>query len=313
MEPAPESNPINPSPSSWQITPERAFHAERPLCIGILNITPDSFADGGAYNTISAACDRAQSMIDQGADALDIGGESTRPGASRVDADEQIRRVVPIIESIRNHGINVPITIDTTRADVARAALDAGADAINDVSGATDDAAILDLASQRHCGLILMHRVVAPEQDQYSDQYALPPMVGDSVDEVVRSLSAGAARAMNAGVAPRAIMIDPGLGFGKTVEQNLALIRNTSKLTKLGYPVLSALSKKSFVGRISLGRDSDPSERLWGTIALSVLHLSAGARYFRVHDVGPHRQALDAAWANLKSSYSQDENNDLTG
>lgn len=273
---------------------------DRPLCIGILNITPDSFADGGEYNTIGGACDRAQSMIDQGADALDIGGESTRPGAGRIHVDEQIRRVVPIIESIRKKGITVPITIDTTRASVAIAALDAGADAINDVSGATEDESMLTLASQRRCGLILMHRVVSPEHDQYSDQYTQPPVDCDIVDEVEHALKASAQRAIDAGVDPRVILIDPGLGFGKSVEQNLKLIHQTGRLVALGYPVLSALSRKSFVGRVSLGRDSDPSERLWGTIALSILHLNAGARYFRVHDVGPHRQALDAAWSILK-------------
>ncbi|MBL4590666.1 MAG: dihydropteroate synthase [Phycisphaerales bacterium] len=288
-------------PSTWQITSARAVHTDRPCLLAILNTTPDSFSDGGQLDTIKSVVQRAQSAIDEGADILDIGGESTRPGAARIDSNEQIRRVVPAIKGIREQGITAPITIDTTRYTVAQAALDAGADAINDVSAGTEDSSMLQLACDRGCGIILMHRLCPPEQDQYSDQYREQPMYTDVVDEVHRYLDERCHAALAAGIGAQQIMIDPGLGFGKSVEQNLALINRTGELCSLGYPVLSGLSRKSFVGRISLGRDSKPSERIEGSIACSVVHLMRGARFFRVHDVAEHRKALDAAWAAGKS------------
>ncbi len=286
----------------WQIHPQRTILADRPLCIGILNITPDSFADGGVLDSVSAAVDRAKAIVDEGGDGLDIGGESTRPGAERVSVEEQIGRVVPVIEGIRKAGIVLPITIDTTRAAVASAGLDAGGDAINDVSAGAEDDGMLALAATRGCGIILMHRAVEPGEDRYSDEYEhrpykQRPIEGDIVAHVVEGLKARRDAAVSAGIDPGCIVLDPGLGFGKDVGQNLALIRGTGALVGLGHPVMSALSRKSFVGRVSLGRDSDPSERLAGTVGLSALHLMMGALVFRVHDVGVHRQALDAAWA----------------
>lgn len=283
----------------WTLNHERAIHLDRPFLIGVLNITPDSFSDGGAYNSPEQAADRAKRMRDEGADALDIGGESTRPGAERVNACDQITRVVPVIKAIRSAGVSLPITIDTTLAEVARAALDAGADAINDVSAGLEDNAMFALAAERCCGLILMHRERPPEHDQYSDQYAKSPVRGSVTRRVIDSLRNVRDHAIAAGVLRRCIMLDPGLGFGKDVDQNLELIQTTPELVALGHPILSALSRKSFVGRISLNRDSSPKERLEGTLACSVLHLVRGARAFRVHDVGPHRAALDAAWKVL--------------
>ena len=281
----------------WKLSSQRAIHLDRPFLMGILNITPDSFADGGDYNTPELAADRAQRMQDDGADLLDIGGESTRPGAQRISVKEQIDRVVPVISTIRKAGVGLPITIDTTRSQVARAALDAGADAINDVSAGTEDSGMMRLAAEAGCGLILMHRELPPGEDQYSDQYTKAPVEGSITARVVESLRTAMETAVAAGVDPTSIMLDPGLGFGKDVEQNMELIRWTPELLGLGRPVLSALSRKSFVGRVGLGRDSDPSERLSATLALSALHLNSGARCFRVHDVAEHRQALDAAWA----------------
>lgn len=285
----------------WAVNHERAIHLDRPFLIGILNMTPDSFSDGGNYNTPAQALDRAKLMLDEGADALDIGGESTRPGATRITPDDQIARVVPVISAIRAAGLNIPITIDTTRAPVARAALDAGADAINDVSAAQEDGDMLALAAERACGLILMHRERPPEHDRFSDQYTRPPVQGPITQRVIEALRASRDRAIDAGVPKGSIMLDPGLGFGKDVEQNLELITNTPQLVALGHPVLSALSRKSFVGRISLNRDSDPDERLAGTLACSVLHLANGAGAYRVHDVAEHRAALDAAWRVLRA------------
>ncbi len=267
--------------------------------MGILNITPDSFSDGGDYNTPALALQRARCMIDEGADLLDIGGESTRPGAQRISEHEQISRVVPVIRAIRAASIELPISIDTTRASVAQAALEAGADIINDVSAGSEDESILALAAQKRCGLILMHRERPPERDRFSDQYALAPVTGSVTRRVVGALHEALLCANRAGVASDSVMLDPGLGFGKDVTQNLELIETTPEQLALGRPVLSALSRKSFVGRVGLGRDSDPSERLPATLALSVMHLQRGARVFRVHDVAAHRQALDAAWSLL--------------
>ncbi len=270
--------------------------------MGILNCTPDSFSDGGDLDSLDAIVQRAHIADREGADLLDIGGESTRPGAKRVDADEQIRRVIPAIQAIRDAGIVLPITIDTTKHRVASAALDAGADAINDVSAGTEDNSMLDLAADRRCGILLMHRLAPPPADRYSDQYEIAPAYDDVVNDVCKYLGMRATAAVGKGIETSAIMIDPGLGFGKSVEQNLALIGRTGELCALGYPVLSAASRKSFVGRIALGRDSAPSERLEGSLACSILHLHAGARFFRVHDIGAHRRALDAAWAIMQSA-----------
>jgi dihydropteroate synthase len=270
--------------------------------LAILNITPDSFADGGRLPTPAHAADAARRAADHGADALDLGAESTRPGAARVPPDEQIRRLIPAIEAIRAAGIDLPMTVDTTLAPVARAALDAGADAINDVAAGSEDDAMLALAAERACAIVLMHRLAPPTADRYSDRYDTPPAYPAGVVPAVRAfLAERAAAARAAGVPADRILLDPGLGFGKSVEQNLELLNATPDLLALGHPVLSALSRKSFVGRLGLARDSDPAERLPATLALSVLHLHAGARVFRVHDVAEHRQALDAAWAALRA------------
>lgn len=266
----------------------------------ILNLTPDSFSDGGRLPTPAHAADAARRAADEGADTLDLGAESTRPGADRVPPDEQSRRLLPAIQAIRAAGICLPITVDTTRAAVARAALDAGADAINDVAAGEEDDAILALAAERRCGLILMHRLRPPGQDRLSDRHEHPPEYPQGVVSAVATYLYSRVRAaLRAGVPAPGLITDPGLGFGKSVEQNLDLLRATPTLLALGCPVLSALSRKSFTGRIGLNRDSDPSERLPATLALSVLHLQTGARLFRVHDTAAHRQALDAAWACL--------------
>lgn len=282
----------------WRLNHARAVHLDRPRLLAILNITPDSFADGGRLPTPAHAADAARRAADQGADALDLGAESTRPGAARVPAEEQIRRLIPAIEAVRAAGIHLPITVDTTLAPVARAALNAGTDAINDVAAGTEDDAMLALAAERACAIILMHRLAPPTADRYSDRYQSPPEYPNGVVPTVRAfLAERAAAARAAGIPADRILLDPGLGFGKSVAQNLELLRATPDLINLGHPVLSALSRKSFVGRLGLNRDSDPAERLPATLALSVLHLHAGARLFRVHDIPEHRQALDAAWA----------------
>jgi dihydropteroate synthase len=252
--------------------------------------------------TPTAALASATRAIADGASMLDIGGESTRPGAARVDEPEQIARVVPAIRLIRAAHPDVPISVDSTRVSVAAAALEAGADAVNDVSAGEEDSGMLALVASRGAGIILMHRLTAPEHDFYSDQYSAEPRYtshqldasGGVVDAVHQYLASRLEAARSAGIQPGSIVLDPGLGFGKTVVQNMELIRGTALLRALGRPVLSGLSRKSFVGRLGLGRDSVPAERLAPTLALSVVHCLAGARLFRVHDVREHVEALNA-------------------
>ena len=267
--------------------------------MGILNATPDSFSDGGLHLDPGRAAHAAARMVEHGADLLDVGGESTRPGSRAVPEDEQIARVVPVLGAIRGAGIDTPITIDTTRAAVAAAALDAGADAINDVSGGTDDPAILRLAAERGRGVILMHRLRAPEHDSYSDRYAAPPTYTDAVRDVAAELGRRRDAALHAGVRSDSIVLDPGLGFGKSVDDNLRLIAGTRSLLALGCPLLGAASRKSFAGRVSVEPGADPpppTERVFGSIALSLAQFRLGVRLFRVHDVREHAQALRAAW-----------------
>ncbi|MFG0304668.1 MAG: dihydropteroate synthase [Phycisphaerales bacterium JB040] len=278
--------------TAWGIGPGRTLPLDRPRVMTVLNVTPDSFSDGGRLTSPAVVVGAALRALEDGADLLDVGGESTRPGAERVPVLEQIRRVVPAIEAIRAAGVGLPISVDTTRAEVARAALDAGADIINDVAAGLEDEGVLALAARRGCGLILMHRRLPPGEDSYSDAYASPPSDADVVATVAGFLGDRLGAALAAGVAPEAVVLDPGLGFGKSVEQNLELIAGTPRLLALGRPVLSAASRKSFVGRASLGRDSEPGERLAGSLAVTAAHFQAGARLFRVHDTRPHVEAL---------------------
>ncbi|MEO0484185.1 MAG: dihydropteroate synthase [Planctomycetota bacterium] len=305
MSEGPATTPHSTTP--WALRPGRSLALDRPRVMAIINSTPDSFSDGGLALDPEHAAARAHQAVAEGADLLDIGGESTKPGSARVNIPDQIARVVPAIRAIRDAGIDAPITIDTTRAAVAESALDAGADAINDVSGGTEDPQMLPLAAERRVGVILMHRLRTPEADSYSDQYKRPPDYPGGVVHAVRTALAERFRAATAaGIAPEAVVLDPGLGFGKTVEQNLALIHGTPDLVTLGRPLLGAASRKSFVARVQdpeLDPDRDPArpapptDRLEGSLALAVVQLTLGIRLFRVHDVRAHRRTLDAAFA----------------
>lgn len=291
-------------PASWRLANGRSVALDRPRMIAVLNLTDDSFYSGSRVDgdRVVAAALRA---VAEGADAVEVGAESTRPGASRVPEAEQIARVRPALAALRlERGLDAtPLSVDTTLEAVARSALDAGADAVNDVSAGMESGdGTLRAAAALGAGVVLMHRLTTPERDRYSDRYDTPPKYADVVAEVGAFLSARASAALAAGATPGSIVIDPGLGFGKTVEQNMELIGRTRELVALGYPVMSALSRKSFVGRVSLGRESTPDERLAGTLALSVSHLDRGATIFRVHDVREHREALDAAWAVRRSA-----------
>ncbi len=278
----------------WQVGPKRTLRLDQAQLIGVLNVTPDSFSDGDAHATVTAAVDHAALMLDQGACVIDVGGESTRPGAGRVEAAEQIDRTARVVEALRRRSDTL-ISIDTTLAAVAEAALDAGADVINDVSAGTEDDGIFTLASQRGCGLILMHRRVPPDQDVYSDRYIEQPEYADVVAAVGDWLARRCRVAEDRGVDPAAIVIDPGLGFGKSVEQNFELIRRVDEFVATGRPVLGAASRKSFIGAVT--GVTEPARRDAGSATVSVLQWMAGVRLFRVHDVAAHRQAIAVAAA----------------
>lgn len=285
----------------WRLAPGRELRLDVPRVMGILNVTPDSFSDGGEHARVEDALAAAARMVGEGADVIDIGGESTRPGAARVGAVEQIRRVAPVIRGIRSQGVAHPgrvlVTVDTTLSEVAGAAIDAGADAINDVSAGTEDDAMLALAAERGVGIVLMHRLRALGVDVYSHQHAQPPAYeGGVVESVKRYLSERARAALAAGIAREAIVLDPGLGFGKSVAQNLELVDRTGEIAALGFPVLSGLSRKSFTAVYGgMGTDAPARERVRPTLELSVRHLRVGASIFRVHDVREHVAALRAA------------------
>jgi dihydropteroate synthase len=260
---------------------------ERPVILGILNVTPDSFSDGGELSSPGAALDRAARFVAAGADILDVGGESTRPGAIRVPTEQQIERVVPVVELLSSR-FDVPLSIDTRDAGVARAAIAAGASIVNDVSG-LGDPRMTGVVREFGAGLILMHMRGEPASMQEHAQY------GDVVAEVSTELRASLTAAVDAGVDPHAIVVDPGIGFAKTAAHNLAILARLHALSDLGRPILVGPSRKAFIGLLSGG--VPPGERLAGTIAACVAALLGDARLFRVHDVAPIRQALDVAYA----------------
>ena len=269
-----------------------SHRTRRAIVMGILNVTPDSFSDGGRFDDPSAAADQARRMIEEGADVIDIGAESTRPGSERVPADEQIRRLQPILGEVA--GTGVIVSVDTTSAAVAEAALDAGAAIINDVAAGRDDPRMLPLAAERRCPVVLMHMLGEPSSMQADPQY------GDVVAEVRDFLLQRLAAAESAGVARRRCIVDPGIGFGKKLAHNLALIAHLGALADLGVPVLLGPSRKRVIGELSDQPDVD--ERLGGTIAACLAGRMRGATIFRVHDVAPVRQALIVADAVARAS-----------
>lgn len=249
-----------------------------PLVMGVLNVTPDSFSDGGKFASADAAVEHAFEMAQAGADLIDIGGESTRPGSDPVDDDEQIRRVIPVIQSIQKQ---LPITLstDTTRASVAEAALDAGAHLVNDISAGRDDPAMFPLVARKRVPVILMHMLDRPKTMQHAPQY------DDVTAEVAGFLNERIIDAGIHGIETERILIDPGIGFGKTLDHNLQLLRRLMELSVLARPMVVGTSRKSFIGRIT-GED-EPSARLFGTAASVAWSIANGASIVRVHDVEP--------------------------
>lgn len=261
----------------WQ-TSRRQITLERPLVMGILNVTPDSFSDGGAFASVDSALMRAEAMVEEGAAIIDIGGESTRPGSVRIDADEEIRRVVPIIEAIGKR-FDVPISIDTSKSEVATESINAGAEIVNDISGLRWDERIADLAAESGAGLVLMH-----SRGTFETMHSQPP-VSDIMREVSAGLSDSIKVARDRGVHDTQIVLDIGIGFGKTLDQNLELLSNLDRIADefKGYPILSGTSRKSFIGKIL--DDAPPSERLGGSLATAIVAVQKGAKIIRVHDV----------------------------
>lgn len=259
--------------------------SDRPLIMGILNVTPDSFSDGGRYAAPERAFLRAREMAEEGADIIDIGGESTRPGSEAVSAKEELRRVMPVIERLAADG-TVPISIDTCKAEVADEALDAGTAIVNDISGLRHDPAMADVIARHGASVVIMHMQGTPRTMQVN------PVYDDVVEDVKAFLRERAAVAREAGI--RQVMIDPGIGFGKTVEHNLEILRRLEEFTELGCPILVGPSRKSFIGALL---DLPVDERVEGTAAAVAIAVQKGASIVRVHDVKAMRRVATVARA----------------
>jgi len=282
------------STHAWKLR-DATIALDRPILLGVLNVTPDSFSDGGEYGSVDRALARVAEMIAEGVDLIDVGGESTRPQrATPVSTDEERDRVVPVIRAILAEHPAALISVDTVKANVAAAALDAGAHAINDVSGFRLDAGMAAVCATAKAGVVLMHSrgsvstMGTYEHAVYGD---------DPVGEMVAELAEAQRRALDAGIAPESLVLDPGIGFAKRSEHSLSAIARLDRFLSLGAPVLVGASRKRFIGEIT--GVSEPARREYGTVGAHVAALSRGARLFRVHDVRAHREALDVAWRAL--------------
>ncbi len=265
--------------------------SHRTLVMGILNITPDSFSDGGQYNQVNAAIEHALQMKSDGADIIDIGGESTRPGASPVSLEEEIKRVIPVVEALKKK-VDIPLSIDTVKPEVARLALEAGATLINDISAGGTDTLMAEVVAKHKAWVCLMHMQGEPRTMQANPHY------DDVVMEVREFLSDRASQFIKSGVLSDKIILDPGIGFGKTVEHNLTLLAQLDSFVSLGFPILVGLSRKSFLGKLT-GIDN-PAERLLPGIAANTVSVWNGAKIVRVHNVKETVTALKVADALLR-------------
>jgi dihydropteroate synthase len=280
-------------PSANPTTPVRALDfrgrrlaLDRPRVMGILNLTPDSFYDGGRYNRRDAALARAEALAEEGADLLDLGAASTRPGAALPTEAEELARLLPVLDLVRR-AVELPLTVDTFRPGVARAAADRGADGLNDVTGLRESPALAQIAAEHELAIILMHMRGTPTTMQQDTHY------DDLVGEVRDYLAGAVDRARKAGVPADRIVVDPGIGFGKSAAGNLVLLRRLGDFAALGYPVLVGASRKSFIGKLLGGLD--PEERLEGSLAAAVAAVLAGADLLRVHDVRATGRAVKLA------------------
>lgn len=280
----------NPLTIALQIRDSHFQWGNRTYIMGILNRTPDSFSDGGQFISLDNALHQAENIIAAGADLLDIGGQSTRPGAFTISLAEELERTIPLIQQIRSHS-PIPISIDTTRSEVAQAAIAAGADLVNDVSGGTFDAEMLATIAQLQVPVILMHLRGTPATMQQLTHYQ------DLIGEIISFFQQQIQTALSLGIAPHRIILDPGIGFAKTAEQSLELLQQLGQFRELGFPLLVGPSRKSFIGHIL--QQPDPQKRIWGTAATCCAAISGGADILRVHDVTEMTQVCqmaDAIW-----------------
>jgi len=263
---------------------------ERTLVMGVLNVTPDSFSDGGLYLQVDAAIERANKLEAAGADIVDVGGESTKPGSTGISVEEEMRRILPVLESLRGR-LRIPISVDTSRAEVAAAAVNLGAEIVNDVTALRRDPPLAAVASKHKLSLILMHMRGEPRTMQKG------PFARDVVRDVVSGLRGAVAKARQAGIPKSRIVLDPGFGFGKSYEQNYELLSRMPELARLAFPLLAGTSRKSFIGA-ALGGVPE-GQRVWGTAATVVASILGGAHIVRVHDVAEMAQAARIADAVL--------------
>jgi dihydropteroate synthase len=271
---------------------------DRPRIVGIVNVTPDSFSDGGMLRTVDDVRRHVERLVEEGADVIDIGGESTRPqGAMPVGVDDELRRVLPAVQSTIADFPGIPVSVDTVKARVAAEVLAAGASIVNDVSAFRLDPEMAKVCARGRSGVVLMH-----SRGDVADMatFVHAGYGADAVGEVIAELSTRVASAVDAGVERTRIVIDPGIGFSKRGEQSLAMLAQMRRFTQLGFPVLVGVSRKRFIGEIT--RAASPADRMAGTVGANVVALERGARLFRVHDVKPSRDALDIAWAIMQSA-----------
>jgi len=268
---------------------------DRPRIMAVLNVTPDSFSDGGRYAGRDAALRRVEQMVAEGADLIDVGGESTRPGAAAVPEAQELERVVPVVEAIHAR-FDIPVSVDTNKSAVAAASMQVGAEFINDISGFSFDPHMATVAAETGAGVFLMHTRGRPEKMQRRTDYA------DIVAEVIAVLRDAVQLATAVGIPTTKVSVDPGIGFGKSAAGNLELLRRLGELRVLGLPILIGTSRKSFIGKV-LGVD-DPQQRLYGTLATVALGVAAGAQIFRVHDVRAARETAQMAWAVVQGGAS---------
>lgn len=277
---------------SWTLRSRVLQGEQLPVLMGILNLTPDSFSDGGLFNSTEQAITQALKLQSDGADILDIGGESTRPGAEPVSLDEELRRTIPVIRALAGQ-VRIPISIDTTKAEVARQALEAGAEIVNDISGLTFDRDMMSICRDYDAGICLMHIQGTPQTMQQAPSYV------DVVSEVTEFLQQQVDRCLMAGIAPERICVDPGIGFGKTAEHNLSLLTSIQRLqNSLQRPVLIGHSRKRFLAKI-LGRPVE--EREAGTVGVSIALAEQGTDVLRIHDVRAIKDAL-VAWSTVRNA-----------
>ena len=269
----------------WQTT-RFSIDLSQPQVMGILNVTPDSFSDGGKHKDVRSAMAKAEAMLKDGASILDVGGESTRPGSPAVALEEELSRVVPVLQELVTLG--VPISIDTYKSDVMQVALDMGVDIVNDIWALRQPGAFEVVAAHPRCGVCLMHMHRDPQSMQ------IEPMAGDVLPGVVQFLQKRCQALVAAGVAPARVVLDPGVGFGKTVAQNFSLLARQSEVLALGYPLLAGWSRKSSLGRVMAdgGVSTEPHERVAASVAAALLAVDRGASVVRVHDVKETVQAL---------------------